>query len=337
MTMECGECLDLLSAYLDGELSDAERAKADAHLAQCARCRRELAVRRATHRLIAEHAPPADPGAAYWDEFVRRVEERVRELPAPVASGAKASRLARLFASPTVRFAGGIAVAAAVLLVALRLTYRPSGSLPKAAAYKSAAEPEAPAPQKTDAARPETLAGAGVASMPIQEKAASRDTAGETLLASHEIALAAGVPPQRSGEAEEAKPARGGMAYLSQLHAERARMEEKRLLIPPEEATDPLTRSLREEELRLRGELARSTDTTRTNALNRDLADVLYRLATCTGDWRDVNRALLLWRPQYDRLAAAFGDSTVNARLARLERLLLERIADSTRVPVVPR
>jgi hypothetical protein len=52
---------DQLSAYLDGELGDAERRSLEAHLATCADCRRELAELRTTVALLRrlpEAAPP---------------------------------------------------------------------------------------------------------------------------------------------------------------------------------------------------------------------------------------------------------------------------------------
>lgn len=39
--MDCQECWDAVSACLDGEASAEERAAADAHLADCAACRRD--------------------------------------------------------------------------------------------------------------------------------------------------------------------------------------------------------------------------------------------------------------------------------------------------------
>ena len=42
--MTCADCRDLLPLHLYGDLSDADRAAADAHLAGCAACRGELAA-----------------------------------------------------------------------------------------------------------------------------------------------------------------------------------------------------------------------------------------------------------------------------------------------------
>ncbi len=77
-----------LSAYLDGELPPAERARVEAHLASCDRCARRLADLRSTAALIA-----GLPYSRASRSLVPRVTERwrwlrpVRSLSA-VASGA---------------------------------------------------------------------------------------------------------------------------------------------------------------------------------------------------------------------------------------------------------
>ena len=42
--MTCTDCRDLLPLHLYGDLSDADRAVAEAHLAGCGACRAELAT-----------------------------------------------------------------------------------------------------------------------------------------------------------------------------------------------------------------------------------------------------------------------------------------------------
>src|SRR5581483_10719185 len=54
-----------LSAYLDGELSQQEKAKVDGHLASCAECRDELAAARsASAKFRAQAAADAPAGLA---------------------------------------------------------------------------------------------------------------------------------------------------------------------------------------------------------------------------------------------------------------------------------
>jgi anti-sigma factor RsiW len=59
--MNCERFEELLSAYLEGELSAGERAEMDAHLAACAACAELLAVSREMREALAGF-PEAEPG-----------------------------------------------------------------------------------------------------------------------------------------------------------------------------------------------------------------------------------------------------------------------------------
>ena len=109
---------------------------------------------------------------------------------------------------------------------------------------------------------------------------------------------------------------------ISALHAEREQAELRALIVPPEEEPDSVTRGLRAQEMRLRANLLEASDSSVARQQELHLAEVLYRLATRTHDSRDVRRALVLWRPAYDRIAAALGDSTARARMTELERFV---------------
>lgn len=50
-TMNCHTLVELLTEYLEGALSDDERARFEAHLAQCEHCQRYLEQIRTTMRL----------------------------------------------------------------------------------------------------------------------------------------------------------------------------------------------------------------------------------------------------------------------------------------------
>src|SRR5439155_15032308 len=66
-----------LSAMLDAALEGAARARAERHLAECASCRDRLAALAAQEaglRPVLRH----DPGAAYFETFAARVEDRIR-------------------------------------------------------------------------------------------------------------------------------------------------------------------------------------------------------------------------------------------------------------------
>jgi mycothiol system anti-sigma-R factor len=58
----CDACEELLQPYLDRELSNAERAEAEAHLDSCSYCRKryrfEEELRRFVRRAAVEEMPP---------------------------------------------------------------------------------------------------------------------------------------------------------------------------------------------------------------------------------------------------------------------------------------
>src|SRR5262249_55292527 len=65
----------LLSAYVDGEVTPAERAQVESHLASCAECARVLAEYRALGSNIRELSRPLPPPAlhpAVWAAIERR-------------------------------------------------------------------------------------------------------------------------------------------------------------------------------------------------------------------------------------------------------------------------
>jgi hypothetical protein len=61
--MTCERIEELLSAYLEGELSGAERREVDAHLAGCPACAGLLAILRETQEALAGF-PEVEPGPA---------------------------------------------------------------------------------------------------------------------------------------------------------------------------------------------------------------------------------------------------------------------------------
>lgn len=124
-----------LSAWLDGELVPAERARVDAHLAACAECSAFLAELEAADRAAA--SLPAEAPDGYFDGFAARVRGRIE-------AGAPEAHPRRL---PAWTWA---AAAALVLAVVTPLTLRHTRPGPVAAPVAEAtAEPparEAPGP-----------------------------------------------------------------------------------------------------------------------------------------------------------------------------------------------
>lgn len=67
--MSCEEVRELLPGYAGGELSDAERAVADEHLAACAACSRELdgyREARAGLAVLRDETPPPGSWKSVW-------------------------------------------------------------------------------------------------------------------------------------------------------------------------------------------------------------------------------------------------------------------------------
>jgi hypothetical protein len=61
---------DLLSAYVDGELTAEERAVVDAHVAACPACRRELAATQAAKSWVTG-LPAAEPPFGFYERMLR--------------------------------------------------------------------------------------------------------------------------------------------------------------------------------------------------------------------------------------------------------------------------
>ena len=71
--MECRETQTLMTAFHDGELPAADRARVEEHLRGCPDCAALLADLARVDRA----AGVPDPGPAYWERFNARVMDRV--------------------------------------------------------------------------------------------------------------------------------------------------------------------------------------------------------------------------------------------------------------------
>jgi hypothetical protein len=142
--MTCAENREQHSALLDGELSPLERARVEAHLADCPECSAELA--RLARMVGMLHALPAERAAPF---FVDRVLAAVRPTP-------WYARLGRRLVQPwRVKLP---LEAAALVIVALGAVYvfQKTPALQQAARYQAPAPAPTPAPPPPQAPSPAT-------------------------------------------------------------------------------------------------------------------------------------------------------------------------------------
>lgn len=80
--MECPECCDNLTAYLDGELADSVAGRMSRHLEECKPCRKEFLEMRESSDFIARHARALEPVPEIWNNL----RARIAEMPPPGGS-----------------------------------------------------------------------------------------------------------------------------------------------------------------------------------------------------------------------------------------------------------
>ena len=102
------ETLLLLPWHVTGALGEAEQARIEAHLADCAECRAELALERRLASEVVALSPESEPA---WDAMQRRLAQPVRRRTKPVRRNP--ARQAAKIALPWL----GWAVAAGIMMV----------------------------------------------------------------------------------------------------------------------------------------------------------------------------------------------------------------------------
>ncbi len=108
--MKCDLPIELLSAYLDGELNEGEEARVEAHLKDCVACREQLSALQKIDENVRDGVYE-EPSSEFTFGLKRRVMERIR--PAPRRS---LFRFAPIFAP----------VAAAILILVVLIDISPS-------------------------------------------------------------------------------------------------------------------------------------------------------------------------------------------------------------------
>ena len=172
--MDCRETQALLTAFHDGELTAADRARVDAHLRGCTECRALLAdLARADQ---AARVP--DPGPAYWDRFNARVMDRVERE----ADGPKVALLRPKHGWMRQQLRYLVPAAAAAALVVGIVRYggmnpgAPTPAVPLATREPAAADPAA---QRTSKMEPETRATKAAESTAAAQRVPPSSVAGE--------------------------------------------------------------------------------------------------------------------------------------------------------------
>jgi anti-sigma factor RsiW len=151
--MTCPETQALLTAFHDGELPAADRARVEEHLRGCPEC----AARLADLERVDRAAGVPDPGPAYWDRFNARVMDRVgREADGP---GVAVLRPKGGWMRQQLYYLVPAAAAAALVVMVVQYGGMHPGA-PTPAAPPAVSEPTPPEPkeQRTAKAEPESRA-----------------------------------------------------------------------------------------------------------------------------------------------------------------------------------
>lgn len=135
-----GHVEDLLSAYMDGELSLPERGMVEAHLAACDACSRHLDQLAAVDAALREL--PAEAPAEYFESFPARLRARLRQ-PAP-------ARTVRRLPAWTWAAAAALVVAVIAPLTLRETRFQPAAGSQPGPAAPMAAPADVPAPQQAD-------------------------------------------------------------------------------------------------------------------------------------------------------------------------------------------
>jgi anti-sigma factor RsiW len=90
---------DLLSAYVDGELTQRELEGVRVHLDECPECRRELQLIREARTLVRD-LPPVDPPFGFFERMLPPRKRWARAGVSALAAGAVASVAVMALAAP---------------------------------------------------------------------------------------------------------------------------------------------------------------------------------------------------------------------------------------------
>lgn len=209
----CGQCLELASAYLDGELGGPERESLEAHLFTCAECYRAYRQMERTSDVLRA-VPAATVPANLQERIAAAVERERRPVPnyalrrAVAAIGSLAAAAALLAAlvmprggTPAVAPEAGFAAAPEPTIVAEADVEALDDAPEMIAEAPVAPEEDAAATDEDNAATTATRVAAVTARTRTSESTvaarSTRETPRETAVASVDTAPAPAVPSER--------------------------------------------------------------------------------------------------------------------------------------------
>ncbi|MGI5492345.1 mycothiol system anti-sigma-R factor [Microtetraspora malaysiensis] len=77
---DCGEVLDRVYSYLDGELDDSRRAEIRQHLEECGPCLEEYGLEKVVKQLVAKHCGCDPVPGDLRDKVLARIAQVRAEL-----------------------------------------------------------------------------------------------------------------------------------------------------------------------------------------------------------------------------------------------------------------
>ncbi len=124
----CDKYADRLEAFHDGELARMPRWRLARHVARCAHCRAEIDALRAVAGFVRESEASAAPAPDLWEGIAARLPALDDELGRRAGASLRAETWNRTWTAwlrPLPVGVGGLAVAAAALLLWLRVPVQP--------------------------------------------------------------------------------------------------------------------------------------------------------------------------------------------------------------------